>query len=1272
MASRRAALVAKNDDAILNWINSVLKKRNFRVTDMSRAFSDGILLINLCEILKDEKIGRYFASPSNRIQKIENLNKVFAFCVRNGIRTVCCSAEDIVDGNQKLTRGLLLQMFHVFGDKNTEDWRRTFSMAKDFKYDDLVKMMEAEDSAASASSSASSTTPLVGCSSMSSMTSSTNDTRVSISTTPLGASSSTYSTTPIVSLSSTASDATTAVPHPSNRKVTSEDSSAKVTKKIEPSTGVKIDTTKLSTSEPIAISPRRSPTKEEATQVVSNKLEPPTPTILSSSPEILLSLPTAPTRIPTPPTSARSLPPTPVSVLTPISTSPTPELVTSPPSSARSVDSTQADLISAQEHSSNIDHPSSKEVQPAVLQHTSTELLSPRAEGTAVDVSFSKPSEQRLTAVIPPTTTPEPASEPSKLPTTISSIFNDQDQTTDSNHKTNAPAANNSTPTPDSPVATVNSFKTLKRTPSSSSAAQRGPLLGSQRGTIFVGTPPAAPLSPKSIDLASRTLSHSPPLPTTSSAHSPDSAETASKANSPALPATSNTTLALNPLHDESSRLSSLVPSSSSSTSQKSDTSPDMVANLLKQLEQPQQATATIPALPITGLQIRSPSQSPNSSPRKPAPPLPSPRKTSPRTLDTDATNTRPIPASPRRVLTDSDFILPEVPKALPSPRNVSDPPAPLSNRKHSDPPKIPLIKEANVTSSNDADRLTKSESSAAISSRKPSTESVGSPNGRPSRPMRPQRTHKISPQIAAIRIQSKWRAYMFRKRLMKRVKQIRLRAKVVNEILETEKEYVKRLTAITKGYLEPFALNKITKTFLEEEKTCLSCIQEILLFNKLLLEDLTERIAAPQTEDNPIAGSKVIGDIFCRMAPFLKVYANYCNNYERTISNYQEVQRKDSQVQALIKERLEKPETLGMDLGMLMIAPVQRIPRYILLLQDLIKNTWEDHEDYWPLCTAAKQIQEVADKVNESISIADRMNRVLNIQSHVTGLHEPIVKPSRFYVQEGKAYIWNGESQEPIVLFLFNDALLYVEKTPFRGKYSYKGLVSLVDPSTTFKDLPDLEVLHNCFQLLTTGKTLTFKFKTAEEKKKWADSIFSQMNNSIKETPPGKTNELQISATVTGTETRKQGGQEYTVYSINICNRQTGYTRTIYKRYREFHSLHKQLKKKFVGHVFRNRLPGKQVLGNLSKETVESRRIMLENYLQSLLSDQNIDFIKSSPDFAQFLELSEEILIRERALAKTTNGPGVNVGTIRLTNPSKVMLDIGDHHLLSPRSRDK
>jgi hypothetical protein len=195
-------------------------------------------------------------------------------------------------------------------------------------------------------------------------------------------------------------------------------------------------------------------------------------------------------------------------------------------------------------------------------------------------------------------------------------------------------------------------------------------------------------------------------------------------------------------------------------------------------------------------------------------------------------------------------------------------------------------------------------------------------------------------------------------------------------------------------------------------------------------------------------------------------------------------------------------------------------------------------------------------------------------------------------------------------------------------------------------------EVLRNCFQILTNGKTLTLKFKAEENKRQWGDTLYSLLSSTNKPRDEVRPGRLNFSVLVTGTETRKNASkQEYTAYSININNRTTGFTCTIYKRYREFHSLNKQLRRKYPGHVFRNPLPHKQMLGNLSKETVESRRILLENYLQALLSDSE-DFLKS-PDFLSFLELNEAILANERARAFSRNigsggfGGGTNHSTI-------------------------
>jgi hypothetical protein len=49
-----------------------------------------------------------------------------------------------------------------------------------------------------------------------------------------------------------------------------------------------------------------------------------------------------------------------------------------------------------------------------------------------------------------------------------------------------------------------------------------------------------------------------------------------------------------------------------------------------------------------------------------------------------------------------------------------------------------------------------------------------------------------------------------------------------------------------------------------------------------------------------------------------------------------------------------------------LMITPIQRIPRYELLLRELIKNTSREHEEYEQLCIANVSIKEIAEFHNE------------------------------------------------------------------------------------------------------------------------------------------------------------------------------------------------------------------------------------------------------------------------------------------------------------------
>lgn len=71
---------------------------------------------------------------------------------------------------------------------------------------------------------------------------------------------------------------------------------------------------------------------------------------------------------------------------------------------------------------------------------------------------------------------------------------------------------------------------------------------------------------------------------------------------------------------------------------------------------------------------------------------------------------------------------------------------------------------------------------------------------------------------------------------------------------------------------------------------------------------------------------------------------------------------------------------------------PVQRIPRYSLLLQDLLNHTWRDHPDYTNIEKALEATKKVATHVNSSISKANNMQMIASLQQSL-GSDCPVCK---------------------------------------------------------------------------------------------------------------------------------------------------------------------------------------------------------------------------------------------------------------------------------------
>ncbi|KAI9661969.1 MAG: hypothetical protein M1831_002884 [Alyxoria varia] len=99
--------VRTQEKTFVRWLNSKLKARDLSIQDLSKDFSDGVILIHLLEILGNESLGRYASKPKLRVQKFENVNIALDYIRSRSIQMTNIGAEDVVDGNRKIILGLI-------------------------------------------------------------------------------------------------------------------------------------------------------------------------------------------------------------------------------------------------------------------------------------------------------------------------------------------------------------------------------------------------------------------------------------------------------------------------------------------------------------------------------------------------------------------------------------------------------------------------------------------------------------------------------------------------------------------------------------------------------------------------------------------------------------------------------------------------------------------------------------------------------------------------------------------------------------------------------------------------------------------------------------------------------------------------------------------------------------------------------------------------------------------------------------------------------------
>jgi hypothetical protein len=98
---------------------------------------------------------------------------------------------------------------------------------------------------------------------------------------------------------------------------------------------------------------------------------------------------------------------------------------------------------------------------------------------------------------------------------------------------------------------------------------------------------------------------------------------------------------------------------------------------------------------------------------------------------------------------------------------------------------------------------------------------------------------------------------------------------------------------------------------------------------------------------------------------PYLKLYIEYITDFDRSLKLLESLHNENEPFHNLIQSLGTGGFVGRLGLDSLRVVPIQRIPRYVLLLKALIKYTSEDHPDYKNLEEALKKMSELATFIN-------------------------------------------------------------------------------------------------------------------------------------------------------------------------------------------------------------------------------------------------------------------------------------------------------------------
>lgn len=310
----------------------------------------------------------------------------------------------------------------------------------------------------------------------------------------------------------------------------------------------------------------------------------------------------------------------------------------------------------------------------------------------------------------------------------------------------------------------------------------------------------------------------------------------------------------------------------------------------------------------------------------------------------------------------------------------------------------------------------------------------------------------------------------------------------VAQEIVDSERRYVKGLEDLARVYRDPMTRGAVPLPP-QEIDTIFSAAPEICALHTEFLKVLEK-------------GEESVPRAFAEYMPRLRGhYVRYGKNFGRALDAVARLKRTVPGFEEFVQTQSKVHfGTAAYDsLGALLITPIQRLPRYRLLLGELSK-CWAPGSS--ELLEAERIVSEIAEAMNDSVDRGDEESKDKEKEEVDRGEAArkienvlSVAAPGRKLVRRGDFVLknWLGVAKQGVHALLFVDTLLLTRKKKLGGQL----VVVLREPLRNCRRveevprLSELQMLaenvsHVGFSLVTVRGSIVLDARSKEERDEW------------------------------------------------------------------------------------------------------------------------------------------------------------------------------------------